>query len=40
MTERTRFAAAGLTSIELSCRGRRRLKGLPEHAVFGQARAN
>ncbi len=40
MTERTRRAAAGLTSIELSCRGRRSLKGLPEHAVFGHTRAS
>jgi adenylate cyclase len=37
MTERTRDAASGLTSIELSWRGRRALKGLPEHALFGES---
>jgi adenylate cyclase len=39
MTERTRHAASGLTGIKLSCRGRRALKGLPEHALFGEAEA-
>jgi len=39
MTERTRRAAAGIACIELSERGRRSLKGLPEHALFGEARA-
>lgn len=39
MTERTRDASAGVASIELSARGRRRLKGLPEHALFGEAQA-
>jgi adenylate cyclase len=38
MTERTRRAVAGTTRIELSARGRRRLKGLPEHVLFGKAR--
>ena len=37
MTERTLRAVAGLTRIELSARGRRSLKGLSEHAVFGKA---
>jgi hypothetical protein len=41
----TRFTAqhgddrAAETSIELSCRGRRRLKGLPEHDLFGETRS-
>jgi adenylate cyclase len=39
MTERTRRALAGVNSIELSARGRRRLKGLPTHTLFGEARA-
>jgi class 3 adenylate cyclase len=38
MTERTRHAIAGIHCIELSWRGRRRLKGLPEHALFGESR--
>lgn len=38
MTERTRHAVAELTSIELAARGRRSLKGLPDHALFGEAR--
>jgi adenylate cyclase len=38
MTERTRHAVAGIAGVELSRRGRRRLKGLPEHALFGQSR--
>jgi adenylate cyclase len=37
MTERTRHAVAGVTRVELSARGRHRLKGLPEHALFGEA---
>lgn len=37
MTERTHRAVAGITRIELSARGRRSLKGLPEHALFGKA---
>jgi len=37
MTERTRDAASGLMGIELSWRGQRALKGLPEHALFGEA---
>jgi adenylate cyclase len=37
MTERTHHAVAGITRIELSARGRRSLKGLPEHALFGRA---
>lgn len=39
MTERTLRASEGLTSIELSERGQRRLKGLPEHLLFGEAQA-
>jgi adenylate cyclase len=39
MTERTRRAAAGVSSIELSERGPRRLKGLPTHTLFGETRA-
>jgi adenylate cyclase len=39
MTERTRDAAAGATSVALSERGQRRLKGLPDHALFGEALA-
>jgi adenylate cyclase len=35
MTERTRRAVAGITGIQLSARGRRSLKGLPDHALFG-----
>ncbi len=37
MTERTRRAVAGIACIELGARGRRSLKGLPEHALFGEA---
>jgi adenylate cyclase len=37
MTERTRDATSGLTGLELSWRGRRALKGLPGHALFGAA---
>ena len=37
MTARTRYAAAGITCIELSERGSRSLKGLPEHTLFGEA---
>jgi adenylate cyclase len=37
MTERTRRAATGMTDLDLWCRGRRRLKGLPDHALFGAA---
>lgn len=37
MTDRTRHAVAGTTCIELSARGRHRLKGLPAHALFGEA---
>lgn len=37
MTERTRHAVAGITCVELSARGRRSLKGLPKHALFGRA---
>jgi adenylate cyclase len=40
MTERTRRAAAGMTCIELSRRGLRSLKGLPEHALFGAGAAS
>jgi len=36
MTERTRDASAGVSGIELAARGRRQLKGLPEHALFGE----
>jgi adenylate cyclase len=36
MTERTRNAAAGVSGLELTARGRRRLKGLPEQALFGE----
>jgi adenylate cyclase len=39
MTERTRDASAGSPTIELRGRGKHRLKGLPEHALFGPARA-
>ncbi len=39
MTERTRYAAAGLTSITLKQRPRLSLKGLPEHLLFGDAPA-
>jgi adenylate cyclase len=39
MTERTRHAASGITCVELSARGRRSLKGLPEHVLFGRAEA-
>jgi adenylate cyclase len=39
MTERTRTSSAGVANIELAERGRRRLKGLPEHALFGQVQA-
>jgi class 3 adenylate cyclase len=37
MTERTREASAEVRSIALTARGTRRLKGLPEHALFGEA---
>jgi len=37
MTERTRRAVAGIARIELGARGRRSLKGLSEHALFGEA---
>jgi adenylate cyclase len=37
MTERTRHISAKVTGTELSERGRWRLKGLPEHALFGEA---
>jgi adenylate cyclase len=37
MTERTRDASAGITPIAVTARGRRRLKGLPEHDLFGEA---
>jgi len=37
MTERTRRAAAGMSRVELSERGRRHLKGLPAHVLFGEA---
>jgi adenylate cyclase len=40
MTERTRDASAQLPSVELSARGTHRLKGLAEHALFGQAQAS
>jgi adenylate cyclase len=39
MTERTRDAAAGATSVALSTRGQRPLKGLPDHTLFGDAPA-
>jgi len=38
MTERTRDASAPSARIELAERGRRRLKGLPDHTLFGRAR--
>jgi adenylate cyclase len=37
MTERTRDASAGVSGIALAARGRRQLKGLPEHDLFGEA---
>jgi adenylate cyclase len=40
MTERTRHISSGVARIELSGRGRRRLKGLPEHALFGEKPAS
>jgi adenylate cyclase len=40
MTERTRDAAAGVSAIDLAPRGRRRLRGLSEHALFGEANAS
>jgi adenylate cyclase len=40
MTERTRRAALGLQSVELSWCGQHQLKGLPEHALFGLAQAH
>jgi adenylate cyclase len=39
MTERTRDAATGAAGIQLSARGRRPLKGLPRHTLFGAATA-
>jgi adenylate cyclase len=39
ITERTRDAAAGVRGVALAARGTRRLKGLPEHALFGEAQA-
>ena len=39
MTERTQLAAEGLLGGQLRERGRRRLKGLPEHTLFGEALA-
>ena len=36
MTERTRNAAAGVSGLELTARGRRPLKGLPEQILFGE----
>jgi class 3 adenylate cyclase len=40
MTERTRDASTGMPAFESSVRGRHRLKGLPEHALFGDARCS
>jgi adenylate cyclase len=39
MTERTRDAVGEATSVVLSERGRHPLKGLPDHALFGDAPA-
>ncbi len=39
MTERTQLAAVGLLGRGLRERGRHRLKGLPEHTLFGEALA-
>lgn len=39
MTERTRDASADVAAVDLADRGRHRLKGLSEHALFGRARA-
>jgi len=39
MTERTQLAAEGVLSRRLRERGRHRLKGLPEHTLFGEALA-
>lgn len=39
MTERTRDATSGITTVALYPRGQRALKGLPEHALFGEAQA-
>jgi adenylate cyclase len=36
MTERTRNAAAGVSGLELTARGRYPLKGLPEQTLFGE----
>ena len=36
MTERTRNAAASVSGLELTARGRRPLKGLPAQALFGE----
>jgi adenylate cyclase len=38
MTERTRDAATGMPDFDCCERGRHRLKGLPEHALFADAR--
>jgi adenylate cyclase len=37
MTERSRDATAGMTSGAISKRGQRRLKGLPDHTLYGAA---
>jgi len=37
MTERTRDASTGMPAVGSSVRGRHRLKGLGEHALFGDA---
>jgi adenylate cyclase len=39
MTERTQLAAEGLLGGPLPERGRHRLKGLPDHTLFGEALA-
>jgi adenylate cyclase len=39
MTERTREAGAGPVALRAAPRPRRRLKGLPEHPLFGLAHA-
>jgi len=40
MTERTREASAPSTRAQIAERGPRRLKGLPDHTLFGHARSD